>query len=556
MGLPVFIKVRESVVRHPQSLLSSGRLRRGLTGLCLTLALAVLLAPDRGHAQSGSPLPSLGETESEVFSAATERRIGEQIVQQLRASGALLDDPVALDYLGAQAFRLLQEAERRGELGPDLGLKPRDFEVFLVADTSLNAFALPGGFIGMHTGLISQVDTESELMSVLAHEIGHVTQRHIARMIGQSSRSTPVLIAASLLAVLAAGSSPDAAIGLMSLGQTLALQEQLAFSRDAEREADRVGLGLMQAGGFDPKGMVSLFEKLGQTGRFNERTDAPGWLRTHPLSGERVAAAQLRLQQIPDLLEVSRRARARESFEFQAVQARIYAGENRSVEGFTRRLRILNAALDEPSRGGVADLDRRPALYLSRFWVKLGLRDWKAAEADLSAAQAGFAASGRAHLARPHLTWARVQWLSAQGQQAEALRLLGELSASAKGSILERAAARQRISLLLEGSEAPAAASAEALTLARRYLQSFPRDLEGFRLAARAAEREGQMAYAHAYAAEQLVLAGALPAAYEQIEMARRAPGMDFLEASRVDARAKEIRQKVLEEVRRREAAR
>ena len=556
MGLSVFIKMSERVVgRHPQSLLACGPIRRWVMGRALALMLvgagAGFGVSPQALAQT-SPLPSLGETEGEAFSAATERRIGEQIVQQLRGSGALLDDPIALDYLRVQAFRLLQSADRRGELGPDVGLRPEEFEVFLVADASLNAFALPGGFIGIHTGLISQVGSESELMSVLAHEIGHVTQRHIARMIGQSSRSTPVLIAASLLAVLAAGSSPDAAVGLMSLGQTLSLQEQLAFSRDAEREADRVGLGLMQATGFDPQGMVSLFEKLGKSGRFNERTDAPGWLRTHPLSGERVAAAQLRIQQIPDLLEVSRRGRESESFEFLVVQARVYANEDRSVEGYTRRLKVLDAALAKLARGGVADLDRRPALLLSRFWVRLGLRDWPAAEVDLAAAEKGFAASGRTVLAGPHLDWARAQLQAARGRTAEASRLLGQLSAKAGSGILARATARQQVSLRLEGGED----AAETLRLARQYIERYPRDLEGYRLASQAAERSGQQAYAHAYAAEQLVLAGALPAAYEQIEMARRAPGLDFLEASRVDARAKEIRRMVLTEARLRERER
>src|SRR5690606_22019598 len=160
-------------------------------------------------------------------------------------------------------------------------------------DPVLNAFALPGGFIGVHSGLILAAQSESELASVMAHEIGHVAQRHIARMIGKQKQDALIPLASLLLGALAATASPDAGMAVIAGGQGLAVQRQLNFSRDAEREADRVGLDIMRDAGFETAGMINFFGRLQKASRgYND--SAPAYLRTHPLTTERIADIEAR----------------------------------------------------------------------------------------------------------------------------------------------------------------------------------------------------------------------------------------------------------------------
>jgi predicted Zn-dependent protease len=176
-------------------------------------------------------LPDLGAASADELSGAAERRLGESIMRELRSAGMVWDDAEFTDYLNRFAARLTATGPARSQ----------QFEFFVVRDRSINAFALPGGFIGIHTGLIAAAANESELATVMSHEIGHVTQRHISRMLSNQRQASLMALAGLVLAALAARSSSDAAIGAMALGDTLAMRSMLSFSRDAEREADRVG---------------------------------------------------------------------------------------------------------------------------------------------------------------------------------------------------------------------------------------------------------------------------------------------------------------------------
>ncbi len=192
-----------------------------------------------------------------------------------------------------QWLALLAAARARGELSPELDERFA-WEVLLGRDRSVNAFALPGGYLGVHLGLIGVVVSRDELASVLAHELSHVTQRHIARLMAQQSRQTPLMIGAMILGALAASKSPDAAQALAIGGQALVVQNQLNFSRDMEREADRVGYSLMAPAGFAPQGFVGMFDKLQQANRLNDNGSWP-YLRSHPLTTQRIADMQSRL---------------------------------------------------------------------------------------------------------------------------------------------------------------------------------------------------------------------------------------------------------------------
>lgn len=253
------------------------------------LLLAGLALPTAGWGQS--QLPTLGDAGD--LSAAAERRLGDKIVRQLYRDPDYLDDPVLVEYVQGLWQPLLVAARQRGEISPELDERFA-WEVLLGRDRTINAFALPGGYFGVHLGLLGVVATPDELASVLAHELSHVTQRHISRLFTQQNQQTPLVLGTMILAAIAASKSPGAAEALAVGGQALAVQNQLNFSRDMEREADRIGYSLMEPAGFAPEGFVAMFEKLQQANRLNDNGSWP-YLRSHPLTSERMADMQSRL---------------------------------------------------------------------------------------------------------------------------------------------------------------------------------------------------------------------------------------------------------------------
>jgi predicted Zn-dependent protease len=270
------------------------RRRLGALGVCMAMVLPMV--PAQAQLTHGR-LPNLG-VGAEVPRGVV-RRLGESIAREIYRDPDYLDDPVLGDYLQSIWQPLLASARQRGELTPELE-QQFAWEVALIRDRSINAFALPGGYLGVHLGLISAVSSGDELASVLAHELSHVTQRHIARMIAQQGRQGPMVMGAMILGMLAASrtanaSSFSAANAVMVGGQAAAIQSQLNFSRDMEREADRVGYGVMTDAGYEPQGFVTMFEKLHHAARLNDNGSFP-YLRSHPMTTERISDAQARQQ--------------------------------------------------------------------------------------------------------------------------------------------------------------------------------------------------------------------------------------------------------------------
>ena len=278
------------------SVLHAGWRRATLTALAAALLvqpLAPLQAQVSRLPRDTPNLPNLGD--GQTMSLSAERRLGDHMARAIFRDPDYLDDPVLVDYLTSLWRPLIESAQRRGELTPEMAERFA-WRLMLSRDNTVNAFAMPGGNLGVHLGLIGMTGTADELASVLAHELTHVSQRHIARIIDKQSQQAPLLLAGMLLGILAASAAKNADIGGAAIagGQALAVQNQLNFSRDMEREADRVGFGVMRDAGFEGRGFVGMFERLQQSARLNDDGGFP-YLRSHPLTTERMADMRARL---------------------------------------------------------------------------------------------------------------------------------------------------------------------------------------------------------------------------------------------------------------------
>lgn len=282
--------------------------------LGVAFAACCLAAPVRAL-----DLPDLGEVARTSLSESREAALGGQIMRHIRSDVAYLHDAELTDYLNNIGDRLVAANP-----------SPRHHLLFFaVNDPSINAFALPGGYVGVHTGLIAAVRNESELAGVLAHEIAHVSQNHIARMVDSQKSNTLTTLAALAIAILAARSDQGqlSQAALVS-AQALSIQNQLDFTREHEREADRIGLQTLANAEFSPVGMATFFERLQAQSRFAD-TSAPAYLRTHPLTYERIADIQNRLAEIKP-------RQVTDGLDFKLVRAKVIATQGDAGEAVKR----------------------------------------------------------------------------------------------------------------------------------------------------------------------------------------------------------------------------
>ncbi len=468
-----------------------------------TFFLLLCLAP----AVVAEGLPDLGEVAQVDFSPAMEKRVGESIMRDIRLhEPAYVGDPEISGYLNRLGTHLVaQSTEVR-----------HDFEFFVLRDATLNAFAMPGGYIGVHTGLIMAAQSESELASVLAHEISHVTQHHLARQLGAQSQAQLPMLLSLAVAILASRSRADIAQGALMAGQAAGIQSQLNYSRDFEREADRLGLQLLERAGFDIRGMASFFERLQKFGRLYEN-NAPGYLRTHPLTTERIADMGNRIQprpyrQVPD------------SLEFLLVRAKLKAGEGTpqdAVTDFESQLREHKYTSEIAARYGFAIAQSRAGNFAAAQQQLVELRRLKVNSAMIEALAAGL--------------------LKGQNDLSGALDILRPALARYPQ---ERGLAYALIETLLADSQ-----PLEALRASLDDLQMYPTDARMQGLQARTYAALGKRLLQHRAQAEVYVLQGQLLEAIDQLQLAQKASDGDFYEHSQVDARLREIKLRQAEEV-------
>ena len=258
--------------------------------ISLMVSAGLILSPLMA-ANAQSATPNLGDDTS--MTLGDERHLGDEIAREMYRDPEYVSDPVLDGYLNSIWHPLYEQAKRNGSLSSEMDAQYA-WHLFLIRDKSVNAFALPGGYFGVHLGLIALTDTPDEFASVLAHETTHVTQRHISRGMTKESAQMPWLVASMLVGLLAARSNPQIASAAFATGQAAAIQGQLNFSRDFEREADRIGFTLMAPAGYDPEGFVAMFDMLEHAARLSDNGSYP-YLRTHPLTTERIADMRARV---------------------------------------------------------------------------------------------------------------------------------------------------------------------------------------------------------------------------------------------------------------------
>jgi predicted Zn-dependent protease len=496
-------------------------LAAALGAVPVTLSYAQTNAKALVPASSG--LPTLGDGSAITLSA--ERRMGDGIAREIYRDPDYVDDPILLDYVENIWQRLLAAARTRGELPPELDERFA-WKILLVRDRTVNAFALPGGYFGMHLGLLGVVASRDELASVMAHELSHVTQRHISRLIAKQGQQTPWMIGTMILAVLAASKSAQAANAMIVGSQALAVQNQLNYSRDMEREADRVGFGVMTQAGFAPQGFTGLFEKLQQASRLNDNGSFP-YLRSHPLTTERIADMQARQAFAPaapapplvmEHAMLAARARVLSNPGVDSLHATM-------GEGSSANLDLAN--LTEPKRAA--------ALYGAAL-ASTQLRDFAAATTALERLTKLTGSDERAaRLAR----LASAELALANNDAARALLLAPALGAGpvARPEILLAARAQLRVGQNFE--------AAQALQL---WVTSHPGDAQAWQLLSGAYAAQGQKLRAiRAEAEAQVALldyAGAMDRFRAAQDLVRKTPAgssVDHIDASIIDTRTREI---------------
>jgi beta-barrel assembly-enhancing protease len=484
-------------------------MRRLTLFLATALAAAATLAAAESPPSSqpllsaptaGSELPELGSPASTVLTQSDEFRLGAMVTKELRDQNALIEDPEVSEYINTVGIRLASQSAEGG----------RHFQYFVIKDTAINAFAVPGGFVFINAGLVLATSTESELASVMAHETAHVTQHHIARMLADQSRQSlptaAAMIGAILLAAIGGG---QAAEGALAATQGMAVQHQINFTRDNEMEADRVGIGFLAAAGYDPNAMAVFFETMSRHEGL-AATYIPAMLIDHPVTADRVAEARARAAQFPAH----------------------NVHDSQSYELIRERVRVLTAT-------GDVDLDAQYAQKIAHGSDNLGNR-YGEALALMNGNRAEQAVKILIPLVQQHEDQTLLHIALAQAQ-------------AKAGHTKESLATFQRAEQLFPRNVPVTVRYAEELMTAGRpaeahnmlldLFNNVPPTPDQIRLTALAASAAGDPGDAYFYMGEYQIAGGDLMLAAQQLQLALASPHISQIQRQRYQARLDEVRE-------------
>jgi beta-barrel assembly-enhancing protease len=472
-----------------------------------TVILSVLLTLHAGAAcpAPSDDLPSIGDSSGSVISPEQEKKLGEMIMRSARQQVHIIDDPEINAYMHSLGYQLAAHSD-----DPE-----QHFDFFVVEDPSINAFALPGGFIGVHSGLIQTAESESELAAVLAHEMAHITQRHMARAYENAGKLSIPTAAALLAAILIGTRSSQAGQAAMAATTAGNAQMQINFTRSNEQEADDIGIRILYASGFDPRSMPIFFERLQRASRYYGDT-LPEFLSTHPVTTTRIAESRNRAERYP-------RKTYHDSLAFQLMRARLH---------------VLTAS--DPSK------------LVQEYAAQIKAGQYS----NVAAWRYGYAlsleAAGHYDQARELLT----ELLAKDKQRIAYIIALAQVDQDTKNS----KAALQLLSdaLKLYPDDGPLTLSyvnalledrqpKAARDILQNYMHHNPPSPDLYTLLARAAGDAGYPGEAHEAQAEYFYLNGDTDSAIAQLEKARQTDTGDFYQSSRIDSRLAQLKQEVLE---------
>jgi len=457
-------------------------------------------SPSYAYGSNGSDfdLPQIGEAGAAAISPEEEYELGVQVMNELRDAGAILDDPQLAEYLQNLGHELSSRSDN-----PSL-----HFSFSVINDDEINATTLPGGFIVVNSGLILITDSEDELAGVMAHEIGHVTQRHLARQVEDQQDRSLLNFATMLGAILAATrtSDPNLAVGALATAQASIIQHQINYTRGDEAEADRVGIATLARAGFPPKGMVDFFAKMQQNSSLNGYDKIPEFLLDHPLDLTRMADMQSRADQ----MQVAPKPDSR-SYALMRARLRVLEAEdaNTALEFFKNNLDAARGwdqtamryglALAEAKTGRYADaaalMQSLAAQYDDVIAFRIGLADTQMQAGNTQAAVASYAAAMKLFPDSTPLMLSYGSDLIDVGRPQDAIELLKPLA--------------------LGRQEEP----------------------EAVRLLAKAFDKAGNHGDSHFYMSEYYLISGLPAAAVEQLRIALATPGINSVQKQRYRAR-------------------
>ncbi len=475
---------------------------RPMSRLKIYRAMLVCLALVSTPAYTDIDLPDLGDSGAATITVAEEKRTGATVLRNLRHAGLIVDDALITDYLNQLGYKLLSHHNYNSQT---------TFEFFLVNDNGINAFALPGGYIGINYGLFQQTETESELASVMAHEIAHVTQRHYARAYDLGTKSELPVLAAIIAAIVLGSQDGELGEAAMATAVAAQAQKQINFTRQNEYEADRIGIQILSQAGFDPGEMASFFDKLDRQSRLYG-IEVPEFLRTHPINASRITEARGRARLLPP-------PKTTTSLSYQIMRERIVALASRNKQRTEKQYQLdlktkKGDALTATRYGYTLSLMRQEKYTQAKQHIEILLKQY------------------------PH----RIAFLLAKAQiQTEAKEITHAIKTYRDALTLyphnEAISYELAALLVVEKQYKP------AKTLLDNLLKSTPRNPAFYKLMAQTEAALGHQAQSHAAQAEYYYQIGQFHQAIDQINIALKTKPLDFYTASKLEAKLASIKQ-------------